>query len=54
MNENRDTLEDSFTEQCWYIWNEGFRYSYMEYKDVDKAIEEACKVTEAFKKQFKE
>ena len=54
MQENKDTLEAAFTQQCWSTWNEGYRYSYKEYSDVNKAIEDASKVAEAFKKQFKE
>ncbi len=54
MQETKDTMEDAFIKQCWYTWNEGFRYSYREYQDVNKAINDACKVAEAFKKQFKE
>ena len=41
-----------FTKQCWYVWSEGFRYSYKECSDITKAIQEANLLTEAFEKKF--
>ena len=48
MENNQDTLKESFAKQCWWTWSEGFRYSYREYR----AISEANLLTEAFEKKF--
>ena len=51
--ENQDTIEEAFEKQCWYVWSEGFRYSYREKADVGVAIKESNTLVDAFKVQFK-
>ena len=46
-------LKELFEQQCWYTWNEGFRYSYRENKSIDQSIEEANKLVDAFTEKFK-
>lgn len=46
-------MKEEFTRQSWYVWSEGFRYSYREYRDIGRAISEANLLTEAFEKKFK-
>ena len=46
-------IQEEFTRQSWFVWSEGFRYSFKEFLDIGRDSSEANLLTEAFEKKFK-